>query len=143
MFQYFPGNYMWSLAVNRCLAGGGLFGEIHWALKDLAEAAKIPPQGDTESWTEAWVRLAVQTEATGRTAFETGHLRTARAQMYRATQYYQWAEAFLDPANPRASFLYAKHLNCFRVFAETSENQIGLFDVPFLGSGLAAYFVKG
>jgi hypothetical protein len=49
VFFYFPDNYMWSPGVNRCLAAGGHFGEIHGALKDLQAAAKIQPQGDAEA----------------------------------------------------------------------------------------------
>jgi alpha-beta hydrolase superfamily lysophospholipase len=142
MFFYFPGNYMWSLAVNRCLASGGHFGEIHWALKDLQEAAKAPPQGDPEKWTAAWQELATTTERTGQAALEKGHSQTAAAQFYRATQYYQWAEAFLDPENARTDPLYSKHLECFHLFTEATALNVGLVDVPFDGKAFSAYFIS-
>jgi alpha-beta hydrolase superfamily lysophospholipase len=143
MFFYFPNNYMWSLAVNRCLAGGGHFGEIHWALRDLAHASDVSPQGDNEQWRIAWEWLAAQTEATGHSAREGGHAQTAAAQLYRAAQYYQWAEAFLDPDDPRAAGLYAKHLSCFGEFATLTSAAVEMADVPFGNAALAAYFVKG
>ncbi|MBR1222175.1 alpha/beta fold hydrolase [Bradyrhizobium sp. U87765 SZCCT0131] len=141
MFFYFPGNYMWSLAVNRCLAAGGHFGEIHWALKDLQEAAKAPPQGDGEAWHRAWLRLARQTAGVGEQAEEKGHRATAASQFYRAAQYYQWAEAFLDPDDERAPLTYGLHLKSFSRFARHAAFPVEIVDVPFGTSSLSAYFV--
>jgi alpha-beta hydrolase superfamily lysophospholipase len=141
MFFYFPDNYMWSLGVNRCLAAGGHFGEIHWALQDLQPAAKIAPQGDAEAWYAAWLKLSRQTLAVGETAEQQGHQVTAAAQFYRAAQYYQWAEAFLDPDDPRAPLTYGLHLQSFRRFAAHAAFQVETVEVPFEASSLSAYFV--
>jgi cephalosporin-C deacetylase-like acetyl esterase len=103
----------------------------------------VSPQGDDEQWRIAWEWLAAQTEATGHSAREGGHAQTAAAQLYRAAQYYQWAEAFLDPDDPRAAGLYAKHLSCFGEFATLTSAAVEMADVPFGNAALAAYFVKG
>jgi hypothetical protein len=133
---------MWSLAVNRCLASGGHFGEIHWALKDLQEAAKVAPQGDQEAWHAAWMKLAHQTEKTGLDAVAKGHRTTAASQFYRAAQYFQWAEAFLDPNDPRAKEIYALHLDAFAKATKYMTMQVELVDVPFENTSLTAYFVR-
>ncbi|WJR79818.1 alpha/beta hydrolase [Bradyrhizobium sp. NP1] len=141
MFFYFPGNYMWSLGVNRCLAAGGHFGEINWALQGLQAAAKAPPQGDSEAWYAAWLKLAHQTAAIGEEAESKGHRITASSQFYRAAQYYQWAEAFLDPDDERASPTYGLHLKSFDRFALHAPSRVEVVDVPFGSTTLSAYFV--
>ncbi|MDH7799058.1 MULTISPECIES: alpha/beta fold hydrolase [unclassified Beijerinckia] len=141
MFFYFPGNYMWSLGVNRCLASGGHFGEIHWALQDLQDAAKQAPQGDSEAWHKAWVKLATQTEQTGRDALASGHKATAAAQFFRATHYWQWAESFLDPDDRRAAPTYSRHLDCFQQWTQLHAPAIELVEVPFENTALTAYYV--
>jgi dienelactone hydrolase len=141
MFSYFPGNYMWSLGVNRCLAAGGHFGEINWALQELQRASKKAPQGDPEVWHEAWLKLAHQTAATGEEAEGKGHNITASSQFYRATQYYQWAEAFLEPDDKRAPPTYGLHLKSFDRFALHAPFRVEVVDVPFGSTALSAYFV--
>jgi alpha-beta hydrolase superfamily lysophospholipase len=141
MYLFFPGNYMWSLAVNRCLASGGHFGEIHWACQDLLEAASKPPSGDLEAWHRAWLKLAEQVETVARTAESGGHRVTAASHFYRATQYYQWTGAFLDPEDPRAAGMFPRRLECFAGFARNNDDAVELAEVPFDGSSLFAYFV--
>ncbi|NPT59772.1 alpha/beta hydrolase family protein [Paraburkholderia elongata] len=142
MFQYFPGNYMWSLSVMRCLASGGHFGEIHWALQDLQDAAKLAPQGDTEAWHAAWKKLAVQVEGIGRTALEDDKMQTAASALMRAAHYWQWAEAFIEPGDDRAAQSYERHLACFRHAGALLPNAIEVVEVPFGETALTAYFVK-
>ncbi|KJK22729.1 hypothetical protein UB46_19745 [Burkholderiaceae bacterium 16] len=142
MFQYFPGNYMWSLSVLRCLAGGGLFGEIDWACRNLHEASRTGAAGDAEAWYKAWGQLSEQVEAVASEAARDGKNVTSREAYFRAAQYYQWTEAFLDPDDARAPVAYAKHLACFERFAQLSTPEVEIFDIPFDGSALTAYFVK-
>ncbi|QBR01629.1 alpha/beta hydrolase family protein [Paraburkholderia pallida] len=141
MFEYFPGNYMWSLAVNRCLASGGMFGEIHWACKDLQEAAKTGPWGDAQAWHHAWMKLAQQVEAVGDEALKGGTEVTACDAYFRAAQYYQWAEAFLPPDDDRAQPTFARHMDTFARAAELMNPRVETFDIPFENSFISAYFV--
>src|SRR5579872_1560468 len=121
---------MWSLAVLRCLAGGGLFGEIAWACADLQDAAKQGPSGDAEAWHEAWSRLSAQVAEVAAEAERAGKAVTAADAYYRASQYYQWAEAFLAPDDPRAPGLYGAHLHTFARFGALSSPQAAILDVP-------------
>jgi alpha-beta hydrolase superfamily lysophospholipase len=141
LFRFFPDNYMWSLAMLRCLAGGGNFGEIAWACAGLGDAAKVQPTGDVEAWHLAWKRLAEQLETIAGDAANQGHKISAREAYYRAAQYYQWTEAFLPPEDPRAEKAYARHLSTFAQFATLSEPRVEIFDIPFEGNALKAYFV--
>lgn len=141
MFQYFPGNYMWSLAVMRSLASGAMLGDIDWACKHLKEAAKVGPAGDNEAWHQAWNKLSVQVLGIADMARERGQTVTARNHYMRAALYFQWAEAFLPPADPRCAPTYARHLQSFARGAELFTPKIEIVDIPFEGSTMYAYFV--
>jgi hypothetical protein len=62
MFEYFPNNYTWSLAVMSALNRGGQIAEIDEACRSLKEAAGIKALGGDvvaqnawfESWTKKW-----------------------------------------------------------------------------------------
>ncbi|MCY0854368.1 alpha/beta hydrolase family protein [Cupriavidus sp. D39] len=141
MFQYFPGNYMWSLAVNRALVSGGHLGELHWACEPLREASGPDGHGDNEAWHHAWLKLARQLEGIASEAASAGHKVTARDHYMRAALYYQWAEAFLKPNDPRAKSTFAKHLEAFALGAVRFAPQIEIIEIPFEGKVLHGYFV--
>ena len=139
MFHYFPDNYMWSLAVNRALASGGMFGEIHWACEPL----RASPGADNEQWHEAWLRLANQLEEIATTAQSAGRKITARDHFMRSALYYQWAEAFLQPQDVRALPTFERHLKTFAAGAACFDPPIKIIDIPFEGKTLYGYFMRG
>ncbi|OCI90970.1 hypothetical protein A6U85_25320 [Agrobacterium sp. 13-626] len=141
MFLYFPENYMWSLSVLRAIAAGGDFGEIDLACQSLKAAAQRPPQGDLEAWHAAWMTLAERVENVGREAADSNHRQTAHEALLRAAIYYQWAEAFLDPSDPRAKSVFGRHLDAFRKSAQLRAAPLEFLDIPFEGSSLPAYYV--
>lgn len=138
MLQLFPGNYGWSLCALRVLVSGGDFGDIYFVCKDLVEASKTR---DNNAWHIGWKRLAEEVDALAEERLKSKHLITATNAFYRASLYYQWAEAFLPPSDPRAKPMYDKHLSTFARFAELSSPRIEIIDIPFDGTNLKAYFV--
>jgi alpha-beta hydrolase superfamily lysophospholipase len=141
MFLYFPTNYMWSLAVLRTLAAGGIFGEVDWVCQHLKEAAKVGGRGDIDAWVESWTKLGDQVYGIGAKAAKTGHSETAAGAFQRAAVYYQWAEGFLVPSDKRATEIFAKHLDAFANFARLHSPRIEIVDIPFENSHLKTYFV--
>jgi alpha-beta hydrolase superfamily lysophospholipase len=141
VFQYFPGNYMWSLSVLRALASGGHFGEIDWACKGLSEAATVEPNGDLEAWYAAWMKLGAQVEQFADEAREQGHRVSAREAYVRAAVYFQWAEALLDPDDARAPPVFERHLTTFALGAALMDPHVEVLEIPFEGAALTAYFV--
>ncbi|MFD1557218.1 alpha/beta hydrolase family protein [Paraburkholderia silviterrae] len=141
MFQYFPNNYMWSLAVMRALASGANFGEIDWACSGLHEAAAVDPDGDIDAWYRAWMGLGEQVQGQAEQAAQRGHDVSARHAFMRASIYYQWAEAFLDPDDARAPQTFDRHLATFAQGAALMEPRVEVFELPFEGASLTAYFV--
>lgn len=142
MFQYFPGNYMWSLAVNRALASGGMLGEIDWACAGLRDAALAGAPADNEAWHQAWAKLARQVEGIAAEAGAAGRQVTARDHFMRASLYYQWAEAFLKPSDARCAPLYRSHLDTFAQGAARFDPAIEIVAIPFDGATLHGYFVR-
>ena len=59
MFEYFPNNYPWSLAVMGALSRGGQIGEIDEACRPVREiAAKKNDPAAQMAWFESWMKLA-------------------------------------------------------------------------------------
>jgi len=107
----------------------------------LHDAARREPTGDAEVWCAAWTKLALQVADVAVEASNSGKVVTAADAFYRASQYYQWAEAFLAPDDPRTTDLYASHLDTFSNFARLSSPEVEIIEIPFEGSSLKAYFV--
>ncbi|MES2184083.1 MAG: alpha/beta fold hydrolase [Pseudomonadota bacterium] len=141
MFKYFPANYTWSLAVMRAMASGALLGDIHWACKGLLAASTAVPGGDNEAWHQAWLKLSRQVEGIADAAAGAGNSVTAINHYLRAALYYQWAEAFLPPADARCGPTFASHLATFAKGAALHRAGIEIVDIPFEGQTLYAYFV--
>jgi dienelactone hydrolase len=142
VFLYFPDNYMWSLSFLRCLNAGGLIGEMDKAGSRLRQAAGVPPNGDLEAWYREWYALGEELETLGAEAFDRRRRRTAGNCFYRATQYYQWSEAFLPGDDPRKAIAYRRHLDCFRQAVELGDRDVEIVDVPYEEGPLPAYFVR-
>jgi alpha-beta hydrolase superfamily lysophospholipase len=141
MFYYFPENYMWSMAVYRALMGGGHFGEVSLACEKLKEASVRVPGGDKDAWYDAWSALSHDLESFGREALENGRTITARDALFRATQYWQWAEAILDPDDARSTVAFRNHLACFKSAIGLMPG-VELVEIPYdNGAYLPAYYI--
>ncbi len=66
VFEYFPGNYVWNLAVVAALNSGGLIDEVDRACRPIREAAARGADAGTEDFLAAWTDLTDQLEAAGR-----------------------------------------------------------------------------
>ena len=81
MFEYFPGNYVWNLAVVATLNSGGLIDEVDRACRPIREAATRGEDAGTPDFLRAWTALTDQLVARAEQAEKAGHDRTAR-QLY-------------------------------------------------------------
>ena len=62
MFEYFPKNYPWSLAVMSAI-GGGAIGEVDEACRSLQEASVRNDALAQQAWYESWKKVAERVEA--------------------------------------------------------------------------------
>jgi hypothetical protein len=66
MFEYFPNNYPWSLAVMSALNRGGQVSEVDDACRPLKEiAAKKNDPAAQDAWFQSWMKLAERVERLG------------------------------------------------------------------------------
>lgn len=132
MYEFFPGNYMWSYNVMLALAAGGQVGDIALMMPKLSEHV-----GDDEVWHEEWDRLSKIVE---KRAHEQLSEQSASEAMYLACLYQIMAEHFVPPQDPKRSAAYNKVLEMFDWARQRSQDTLEYIEIPFEGSFLPAYF---
>lgn len=138
MFLFFPENYMWSQALNRCLFSGGAFGEISKAAGRLAGSANSYAN---DHWFEVLYGLGDQLHARANEQLAAGHRISARESNLRAASYYQWSIAFMEHDDPRREEAYSRSIETFGAFASLASPQIERVEVPYEGASFPAWFV--
>lgn len=113
MFEYFPKNYVWSLAVMMTLAQGGQITEVDEACRPLVP---LQSEGDEagHAWTESWQKLARRVEGQGRADEAAGRRMSAASKLKRAALYNIIAERMLPTDDPRHIEFYRQALKMFR-----------------------------
>jgi len=105
MFEYFPNNYTWSLAVMSALNRGGQMSEIDEACRPLKEVAGVKALlGDPtqqRAWFESWMKVAERVQRLGEADEAAGHPLSAGRKYLRAGLYYLLAERMPSHKDPR------------------------------------------
>jgi len=142
MFEYFPGNYQWSMEVVTVLGGGGNMSEVDDACRPLKELSnqKDDPVA-REAWYESWKRLAERVEQLAARDEEAGHNLSAGRKYLRASRYYVAAEKLMAGSDPRKLQTYTQVLVCFKKGIELQREPVEWVEVPFEDSSLPALFV--
>jgi dipeptidyl aminopeptidase/acylaminoacyl peptidase len=107
MFNYFPNNYMWSLAVSLCLTAGGQLGQIDRWLAPLRDQ-----EADPELWAKAWSSMAEQQNAYAADDVKNGYYQSASARYLRASTYLLTGER-QTPLGSEKSLAYKAALDSF------------------------------
>ena len=92
LFQYFPTNYVWSLAVAGALEAGAKIGEIEEICRPLCDAAEQGDDAGTEAFFAAWVAMGDKLIALAQADLEAGHELSAGEKLDRAALYFITAE---------------------------------------------------
>ncbi|HVR32628.1 MAG TPA: alpha/beta hydrolase [Acidimicrobiia bacterium] len=138
MFLFFPENYMWSQALNRCLFSGGAFGEISKAAGALTESAE---SYDNDHWFEVLYGFGDQLHTRANDQLVAGHRISARESNLRGASYYQWSIAFMEHDDPRRDEAYARSIETFGAFASLATPAIERVEVPYEDTSFPAWFV--
>ena len=113
MFEYFPKNYPWSLAVMSAI-GGGAIGEVDEACRSLQEASVRNDAFSQQAWYESWKKVAERVEALALTHEEAGQYLSAGRKYLRAALYHLNAERMLKHRDPRKVQTFRQGLVAFQ-----------------------------
>jgi dienelactone hydrolase len=141
VFEYFPHNYPWNLAVLIALNSGGVIDEVHRACSPL-----LPGSGngspDTDRLFDCWasvanrlIELAEEDEASGRDY-------SASQKYARAACYLAGAERLQPPEWSRRGEAYARVLDIFTRGATLSSDPFEKVEVPWGDTSMPAYLIS-
>jgi dipeptidyl aminopeptidase/acylaminoacyl peptidase len=140
VFEYFPGNYVWNLAVVAALNSGGLIDEVDRACRPIREAAANGEDAGTPDFLRAWAALTDQLAGQAEDAEKAGHIRTAGQLYARATNYLCQAERMLANSDPSRIPTYRRVLALQQKAFDLKDRRISRVAIPYEGTTLPAYF---
>ena len=146
MFEYFPNNYTWSLAVMSALNRGGQIAEIDEACRSLKEAAGIKALGGDvvaqNAWFESWTKMAERVERLAQADEQAGNLLSAGRKYLRCGLYFQLAERMPSHKDPRRVVAYKKGIAAYEKGLKFRKEPVEYVQVPYEGTTLPAIFMK-
>lgn len=143
MYEPFPGNYVWNLSVNICLAMGGAMGEIDQANDKVREIAREGEDEGTEAFFDAWGEMADRLYALGEEAEEAGHGASAAEKYCRATAYYMTAERMQSRHYEPRIAMYRKMLDTMQRAITVGNLNCERVEIPYEGQSFPGLFVRG
>ncbi len=141
MFEPFPGNYVWNLSVNICLAMGGAIGEIEEANAPVREAALLGDDAGTQAFFDSWMALADRLAAQGAEAEAAGHGLTASEKYARSLAYGMTAERMQARDHAPRREAYAKMLVARDGMFRAGGIRCEAVEIPWQGAMLPALFL--
>jgi dienelactone hydrolase len=140
VFEYFPGNYVWNLAVVATLNSGGLIDEVDRACRPLREAAARGEDAGTADFLRVWSGLADALTEQAEAADRAGRRRTAGQLYARAANYLGQAERLQSARAPGRIETYRRLLDVQRRAIASKDPRLSRVAVPYEGTTLPAYF---
>ncbi len=142
MFEYFPGNYVWSLAVVATLNSGGRIDDVDRACRPVLEAGGNGDDAATEHLYRAWEAVADRVAASGREDEREGRVLAAADKYYLASLYTSQAERLQSPAWVGRNAAYQKSLDLLNRHLELSGAPVSAVEIPYGGGSLPAYLYR-
>ncbi len=144
MFEYFPDNYNWSLAVSLAIAMGGEMSEIDSACRPLRPlAAKAVDDETQRAWFDSWTATADRLDELAAHDSEAGHVQSAAKKRRRACIYHLMAERMMTNLSPLKLESYNKALDAFAECTRGDGEGVQFIDIPYVDGDLPALFVRG
>jgi dienelactone hydrolase len=140
VLEYFPGNYVWNLAVVAALNSGGLIDEVDRACRPIRDAAARGEDAGTADFLAAWTDLTDQLDQQAGAALAAGHGRTAGELWFRATNYLCNAERMQSASAPGRGQVYRRVLDLAARAMEHRDPLVSRVAVACEGTTLPGYF---
>jgi len=142
MFEYFPDNYNWSLAVALAMGMGGEPSEIDSACRPLRQVAGAAVDDATQRvWFDSWTQVADRLEEMAARDAAAGKVRSATRKRRRVAAYHLMAERMMSNLSPLKMASYEKALGAFHW--ATRGDAVEFMEVPYADAPLPALFVAG
>ena len=138
MFEYFPGNYVWNLAVDIAIESGARIGEIEEMCRPLREPARNGVDADTGRFLAEWVAMADKLVALAAEDEERGRALSAGTKLERAALYYFTAERMQGHGTPGRVATWNKAQDAFRRGTALGRANVERFEIPYAGSTIPA-----
>jgi dienelactone hydrolase len=143
MYEPFPGNYVWNLSVNICLAMGGVMGEIDQANDAVRNIARQGEDAGTEGFFASWGAMADRLLELGHEAYAAGHGLSAAEKYCRATAYYITAERMQSRHYKPRRAMYQKMLDTMKRAIQAGDLNCELVEIPYDGRSFPGLFIRG
>lgn len=143
MYEPFPGNYVWNLSVNICIAMGGAMGEMEQANAQVRAIAAEGEDKGTEAFFESWGAMADRLHALGEEAEQEGHPLSAAEKYCRATAYYMTAERMQSRHYAPRWAMYRRMLDTMARAVAVGGLNCQRVEIPYGDTSFPALFVRG
>ena len=141
MFEYFPGNYVWNLAVVATLNNGGYIDEVDRACKPVLAASSQGSDAGTEELYQAWSAVADRLIGSAEDDVKRGRLIGAAAKYRRASLYVSQSERLQSPSWPGRNAAYQRSIDLLARSAELGGASLLRVEIPFEDTSLPAYYI--
>lgn len=142
LFQYFPGNYVWNLAVNMALESGGLIGEIEDMCGPLREAAARGVDAGTAEFLAQWVQMADKLLTLAAEDEAQVRLLSASRKLQRAALYLIVAERMQGQGHPGREATFDRAQQAFRHAMRIGRENAERVEIPYRGKLLPALLTR-
>jgi len=131
LFQYFPNNYVWNLAVNMAIESGARIGEIEDMCRPLLEAAARGDDAGTGEFLQQWVMMADKLVGLAGEDETQGRLLSAGAKLQRAALYYLVAERMQGQGHPQREATFTRAQYVFQKGVQYSRENAERVEIPY------------
>jgi fermentation-respiration switch protein FrsA (DUF1100 family) len=143
MYEYFPNNYPWSMAVMSALNRGGHIAEVDEACRPLREiAARKNDPAAQDAWFQSFMRLAERIERLGDIDAQANHPLSAGRKYMRAGLYYLLAERMPSHKEPCRAIAYKRGIETYGRGLKLRREPVERVGIPYGEHTLPAFFMK-
>jgi dienelactone hydrolase len=140
MFEYFPDNYVWSLAAMGVLNRGAAISEVDEACRPLKEIAGRNDASAQEAWYVNWRKLAERVEGLAVTHEQAGEFLSAGRKYLRAASYFLAAERMMTYRDSRKLEAYRRGLASFQKGVRLRREPVEWVEIPLGEKSMPALF---
>ena len=141
MFEYFPGNYVWNLAVVATLNNGGDVAEVDEACRPLRAAAAAGADAGTARFLASWSAVADRLVSLAREDEARGRQLSAGEKYRRAALYLLNAERMQSVHQPDRLEHYERAIDLQHRGMRLARDPVEIVEVPYGDAVLPAYFM--